>query len=57
MEERWDKAVKHAREMLEVYKSIPYGGMFGAIIVQTELDLYEDGDRSEALLERLEGIE
>lgn len=54
-EERWDAAVAYAREMLEVYKEIP-NGMFGAISIQTKIGLYEEGDRSEALLLALEGI-
>lgn len=51
--ERWNKAVEHAREMLKLYRQIPTG-MFGAMMIQRDLDLYEDGDRSEALLESLE---
>jgi hypothetical protein len=54
--ERWDKAIKHAREMLGIYKSIPTGG-FGVIVIQRDIDLYEHGDRSDALLKSLESIE
>jgi len=56
MEERWDKAVIHAREMLEIYKKTPTG-MFGAAAIAQSISLYEAGDRSEALLEVLEGVE
>jgi len=45
----------HARETLELYKEIP-NGMFGAITIQTKIELYENGDRSEALLLAMEGI-
>lgn len=54
-EERWDKAISHASNMLEIYKGIP-GGLLGAMGIQTKIELYEAGDRSEALLEALEGI-
>jgi len=54
--ERWDKAIEHARRMLELYRQIPTG-MFGAMMIQRDLDLYEAGDKSEALLESLESIE
>lgn len=56
LENRWEKAIKHAREMLELYKTIPTG-LFGAMMIQAKIDLYEKGDRSEALLEELESIE
>jgi hypothetical protein len=55
-EKRWEKAIAHAREMLEIYKKIP-AGFFGAAIISQDIALYEAGDRSEALLESLEGIE
>jgi hypothetical protein len=53
--ERWDRAIKHAKEMLELYKSIPTGG-FGVIVIQRDIDLYNNGDRSKALLSSLESI-
>jgi len=53
--ERWDKAIKHAKEMLELYKSIPTGG-FGVIVIQRDIDLYNNGDRAKALLGSLESI-
>jgi len=56
LKERWDKAIAHAREYLELYKIIPTG-MFGAMMISDAILLYEAGDRSQALLERLEGIE
>ena len=54
-DERWQKAINHAREMLEEYKKIPTG-IFGALTIQEDIRLYENGDRSEALLESLEDI-
>jgi len=54
--ERWGNAIKHAKEMLELYKSIPTGG-FGVIVIQRDIDLYDNGDRSKALLKSLESIE
>lgn len=60
-EERWQKAIEHAREMLELYKKIPTG-IFGALhyikmMIRQSISLYGAGDRSEALLEALEGIQ
>lgn len=54
-QEGWDKAIAHAREMLEIYKTIP-AGIFGAMMIAQSINLYEQGDRSDALLESLEGI-
>jgi hypothetical protein len=55
LDERWQRAVERAREILEIYKSIPTG-IFGAMMIQQDLNLYESGDRSEALLKSLENI-
>ncbi len=52
---RWGRAIAHARKTLELYKEIP-NGMFGAISIQGKIELYEAGDRSEALLLSLEAI-
>lgn len=52
---RWEAAITHAREMLEIYKKIP-AGMIGAAMIAQSITLYEAGDRSGALLESLEGI-
>lgn len=54
-QERWGKAIAHARTMLEGYKAVP-AGMFGAFMIAQSIKLYEDGDRSDALLEDLEGM-
>jgi hypothetical protein len=54
--ERWKAAVERAKEYLERYQEIPTGG-FGAMIIMSKLDLYEKGDRSEALLHALESVE
>jgi len=52
---QWEQAIKYARKMLEEYKKIP-GGLLGAVAIQSDISLYENGDRSEALLESLESI-
>jgi len=54
--ERFKKAYEYAKLMLEEYKCIQTG-MFGAISIQHDIDLYEKGDRSDALLESMEGIQ
>ena len=57
-EERWGKAAEFAREMLKNYKSLPGGtGAFGSMIIGCHLRRYEEGERSEDLLEALESIE
>jgi len=52
---RWDKAITHAREMLEIYKGIP-AGAFGATMIARDIANYERGDRNQELLDDLEGI-
>lgn len=54
--ERWDKAIEHAKGMLELYRSTPMG-FLGSSNIAVLLGWYEQGDRSESLLERLESIE
>ena len=55
-QERWDKAIEHAKGMLELYRSIPMG-FLGSSNIVVLLEWYEQGDRSESLLESLESIE
>lgn len=55
-ESRWEKAVAHAREVLDQYVAIGPSGVFGATLITHSLDLYSEGDRSDALLESLEGF-
>ena len=55
-QERWDKAIEHANRMLELYRSIPMG-FLGSSNIAVLLEWYEQGDRSESLLESLEKIE
>jgi len=56
--ERWNKAIEHAREVLKDYQDLPFqSGWFGASTINEAILLYEKGDRSEALLDRLENIE
>lgn len=55
-DERWEKAIKHAKYMLGVYQELGATGAFGAVLIQRDIDLYEKGDRSDALLEEIEGI-
>lgn len=55
-QQRWDKAVAHAKEMLELYLEIPTVRI-GAAMIQQCIGLYEKGDRSKTLLNELENIE
>lgn len=55
-EERWEEAVKHARTMLEIYKEIPTG-IFGATLIAKAITRYEDGEKTNELLEELESFE
>ena len=56
-QDRWEKAYERAKKYLDYYKEIGPAGMFGALMIQLKIQLYEAGDRSEALLEELEAIE
>lgn len=53
---QWDYEVERAKEMLEVYKTIPMG-FFGAAHISQTIDRYESGERSQDLYETLESIE
>lgn len=55
-DERWEKAIERARYMLGIYLELGAPGAFGAILIQQNIDLCEKGDRSDALLESIEGI-
>ncbi len=52
-DQQWVEAVEHARTMLEQYKQTGPPGTFAAITLATEIDLYEQGDRSDALFNSL----
>ena len=55
---RWDEVIEHAREMLILYQDLPFqSGWFGASAIGEAISLYEKGDRSKTLFERLENIE
>ena len=55
---RWDKAIEHAREYLKLYRDLPIqSGWFGVSSISEAISLYEKGDRSKTLLEKLEKIE
>jgi len=54
-QERWENAITHAREMLEIYKNIP-AGSFGAMSIASDISRYDRGDRDLSLLGDLEGI-
>jgi hypothetical protein len=56
VEERWQQAIEHAREYLGYYKEIGPTGMFGATIIAHNISRYENGERSQDLLDELEGI-
>ncbi len=53
--ERWEEAIANARYFLDEYRKIPTG-MFGAIFIATAITRYENGERTQELLEELEGI-
>lgn len=53
---RWEDAIANAKFMLEEYKKIPSGG-FGAITITQTIIRYENGERTDELLEELEGIQ
>ena len=55
-QESWDYEVERAKEMLEVYKTIPMG-FFGASHIAQTIARYESGERSQDLYETLESIE
>lgn len=54
-QERWDEAIKNARFMMGEYKQIPTG-MFGATTIALAISRYENGERTNELLEELESI-
>lgn len=54
--ERWNAAIDNARFMLEEYKKIP-AGIFGATMIASAIARYDSGERTNELLEELEGIE
>jgi len=53
--EDWEYEINRAKEMLEVYKSIPTG-LFGATIISQSIERYENGERTEDLYENLKNI-
>lgn len=55
-DERWKAAIEHAELYLDLYKKEPMG-VFGAMNISNAISRYEDGDRSERLLEELEQIQ
>ena len=56
MEERWRIAIERAREALAIYRSIGPVGYFGATMISLDIQRYDDGERTDDLLEELEGI-
>ena len=56
-QERWEKAYEHAKDMLKAYRFLGPVGIFGAMHIAAQINLYESGDRSAELLEVLEAIE
>ena len=53
----WEAAESHVRNMVKEYGRIGIAGIPGAASLCTLLDLYEDGDRSEALYEAMMSAE
>ncbi|WP_199614676.1 hypothetical protein [Paenibacillus alkalitolerans] len=56
LKKRWEDAIENARFMLEEYKKIPTGA-FGATLIAQAITRYENGERTQELLEELEGIQ
>ena len=54
-QERWDKAIAHARECFEIYRTVP-AGILAANLIASDIFKYKRGDRNPELLEDLEGI-
>ena len=54
-QERWEKAIAHARYCRDVYMTVP-AGVFAAIMMVGDIAKYDRGDRNPELLEDLEGI-
>lgn len=54
--QRWSDAIENARFMLEEYRKIP-SGIFGAMNIANTIARYENGERTEYLLEELESIQ
>ena len=48
----WNKEIKRMRELLEKYSEMEFDGVLPIVLLLRDLDLYENGDRSEALFER-----
>ena len=53
----WEAAESHVRNLLKEYERIGFAGMLGAARLSTLTELYEDGDRSEALYEAMMSAE
>lgn len=57
-EQRWQEAFEYVKELKGAYIKLPMGtGAFGALRMSVALDLYEAGDRSDALLMLMESFE
>ena len=54
-QERWEKAIAHAQNCLEIYRTAP-AGVFAAVMLVSDIAKYARGDRNPELLEDLEGI-
>ena len=53
----WEAAESHVRNLAKEYNRIGVSGLLGAVRLHTLIDLYEDGDRSEALYEAMMSAE
>ena len=53
----WEAAESHVRNLVEEYARIGMPGILGATRLQTLIELYEGGDRSEALYEAMMSAE
>jgi hypothetical protein len=56
-QKRWDEAIENAKFFEVEYQKIPAGALALAITIRPAIKRYEDGERTEELLELLEGIQ
>lgn len=54
--DEWDRLEQRVRTILGQYLAIGPAGERGALMIYTKLDLYDKGDRSDALYESLEEV-
>jgi hypothetical protein len=53
----WEAAESHVRNLVALYKEAGISGLLGGLRLAVLIELYEDGDRSEALYEAMMSAE